>query len=202
MPEPTITKQCTKCKQIKPLGEFHKRSSSSDGYRCACKQCRKKDQVTWYEEKGGRAYKKRYRQTEQGKEVHRRESRKYRQSKKGKISQKRGRLKYDKTEKGKAQALKNRQKWIKEKGKEYQRNAVQQNLNQYKAYQSVRTAIEKGELPKPSTLPCKFCFDDAHLKSAEEYHHHKGYAREHWLDVIPLCKKCHSSYHVRLSLSK
>ncbi len=32
-------KQCTKCKELKPYVDFHKHSSSKDGYRWQCKRC-------------------------------------------------------------------------------------------------------------------------------------------------------------------
>jgi len=34
------TKKCSKCGEIKELGEFYKRKSSKDGYGCECKSCR------------------------------------------------------------------------------------------------------------------------------------------------------------------
>ena len=34
------TKVCTKCKQEKPLSEFHKEAKSIDGHRRDCKECR------------------------------------------------------------------------------------------------------------------------------------------------------------------
>lgn len=37
-----MKKICTICKVSKTLSDFHKRSSSSDGYRSNCKDCRKK----------------------------------------------------------------------------------------------------------------------------------------------------------------
>lgn len=54
------------------------------------------------------------------------------------------------------------------------------------AGQAVYRAVRAGKMPHASTLPCKECGNPA-----REYHHHNGYAREHWLDVIPLCIPCH-----------
>lgn len=34
-------KPCTQCQKVKPLPEYHKQSRSPDGYRAACKECRK-----------------------------------------------------------------------------------------------------------------------------------------------------------------
>ena len=49
-----------------------------------------------------------------------------------------------------------------------------------------------GQLPLATTKQCQDCG-----LQAEEYHH-ESYAEEDWLKVIPLCKKCHVSRHVRL----
>ena len=35
------TKKCTKCGEVKELGEFHKMAASRDGHRPVCKSCRK-----------------------------------------------------------------------------------------------------------------------------------------------------------------
>ena len=51
---------------------------------------------------------------------------------------------------------------------------------------AVRQAVKIGELAPVGSLQCS-CGEPAN-----QYHHHKGYAREHWLDIIPLCKKCHT----------
>ena len=34
-------------------------------------------------------------------------------------------------------------------------------------------------------------------QQAKHYHHHKGYTKKHWLDVIPVCTKCHSIIHLK-----
>lgn len=41
-------------------------------------------------------------------------------------------------------------------------------------------------LPSASERRCYYCD-----KQAVAWHHHKGYDRQHRLDVIPLCHKCH-----------
>lgn len=55
-----------------------------------------------------------------------------------------------------------------------------------KAGHAVRDAIRAGRLSRPNLLLCKGCD-----KQAEQYYHYKGYAKKHWLDVIPVCKECH-----------
>lgn len=41
-------------------------------------------------------------------------------------------------------------------------------------------------LPQVSTQTCAECG-----ATAADYHHYLGYEPEHWLDVTPLCRKCH-----------
>lgn len=133
MADQIISKQCSKCKEVKPLSEFYKSCIRKDGYNYHCKLCCKK----------------------------------YRQSEKGKLAQKRYQEHYRKTEKCKA--AKRRYSQSKKR----------------KAISTVRYAVIKGSLPKVTTLKCK-CG-----KTARHYHHYKGYAPKHWLDVIPLCFECH-----------
>lgn len=52
----------------------------------------------------------------------------------------------------------------------------------------VWAAVKEGKLSK---LPCEVCKD-----CKTEAHHHKGYAKEFWLDVKWLCKKHHDEQHV------
>lgn len=54
----------------------------------------------------------------------------------------------------------------------------------------IRTLIRQGKLPSPDTIPCIDCG-----KKAEVYHHHLGYNKSHWADVVALCKSCHHKRH-------
>lgn len=59
-----------------------------------------------------------------------------------------------------------------------------------KAQSCIHSVVSDGKIPPAKDLICKECGN-----SAKEYHHHLGYEREHWMDVIPLCKKCHRDRH-------
>mgnify|MGYP001818747479 CR=1 FL=1 len=45
-----IMKKCSKCDQVKDLGEFKKDSSKKDGYYSSCKICSNRDRRKRYEE--------------------------------------------------------------------------------------------------------------------------------------------------------
>ncbi len=57
-----------------------------------------------------------------------------------------------------------------------------------KARHAISNAIRSGQLLTASTQKCKQCGNQAN-----QYHHHLGYDNKHWLDVIPLCYRCHSA---------
>jgi len=56
------------------------------------------------------------------------------------------------------------------------------------ARRAVQRAVERGELLKPDL--CEGCGDPT-PPEALHGHHHKGYARSHWLDVRWVCVRCH-----------
>jgi 5-methylcytosine-specific restriction endonuclease McrA len=45
----TPTKKCTKCGEIKPIVNFGKRKASKDGFHVYCKDCRKVEQVQYFQ---------------------------------------------------------------------------------------------------------------------------------------------------------
>jgi hypothetical protein len=62
--------------------------------------------------------------------------------------------------------------------------------NKTKARQAVNGEVQAGRLPRIRTQKC------ACGSMAMFYHHHKGYDKKHWLDVIPVCGECHSAEHM------
>lgn len=57
------------------------------------------------------------------------------------------------------------------------------------AHSAVRKALKTGRLHRK--LICSECF----CHGPTNFHHHKGYAKEHRLDVVELCAGCHSEEH-------
>lgn len=62
--------------------------------------------------------------------------------------------------------------------------------DQRRAHAAVRSAIVTGDLKPLRRQRCRDCGE-----RAASYHHHKGYAPDHWLTVMPLCGPCHGRRH-------
>ena len=89
---------------------------------------------------------------------------------------------YEKSDKGKAAREHYRQSG---KRRTTEKNRHKQNPENRKARTAVRYAVVTGRLSPANIFKC-LCG-----KQAIEYHHHKGYARKHWFNVIPICRSCH-----------
>jgi hypothetical protein len=57
-----------------------------------------------------------------------------------------------------------------------------------KARTAVHNAVAAGKMPCIKTLACD-CGEQA------QHYHHKSYDKANWLNVIPVCNKCHYSLH-------
>jgi len=207
MSETTIMKTCTKCKEVKFLAEFYKEPRGKYGRFARCKLCcaemRKRYRATEHgrevtnrlarnylkTEKG-----KKYRQSEKWKEAHRKSDKKYRKTQKGQIVFKRGRKRYRSTEKyreANRRYMKKRYQleYIKIRMKAHRARYKKMFPERVKAGVAVREAIRRKLIQKPTSFQCP-CGDKAKM-----YHHHLGYAREHWLDVVAICYSCHTKIH-------
>lgn len=129
----------------------------------------------------------RYNKSDKGKAARR----KYFQTLKGKAAQKR----YATSSKGKNAAKRYQQS---KKGKvnlfRSKKRHFTAHPERFKARDAVNIAVKSGRLPRPDTLQCSYCSEQA-----EQYHHHKGYDPEHWLDVIPTCCQCHYKCNRRIA---
>lgn len=70
-----------------------------------------------------------------------------------------------------------------EKGKEIRQ--TEKGKLRLKARQAVAYVVATGKMPRARTLQCTYCD-----KPAKEYHHHHGYEKPFWLDVVPACFDC------------
>lgn len=72
----------------------------------------------------------------------------------------------------------------------YNRKPKRLNTNsKRRAKSKVANAVKRGVLPRASELSCSDCGGKAN------HYHHESYARDKWLDVVPLCTRCHSNRH-------
>jgi hypothetical protein len=55
----------------------------------------------------------------------------------------------------------------------------------------VWSEVEAGRFPPANTMVCDICQEAL----ACHWHHHKGYEPEHALDVIAVCRECHTKEH-------
>ncbi len=162
------TKQCPKCKEVKDFSEFYKSHSQKHNLQTYCKDCIK----IYQKSEKGKAAQRKYKKTKKGKVS----TKRYHQTKKGKIAQKATHKRYTQNANGKA---------ARKRGSAKQRIKFPTRI---KARSIVTRAIQLGNILHPTALKCT-CGNPA-----KQYHHHKGYAEEHYLDVIPICAKCHYVY--------
>jgi hypothetical protein len=67
----------------------------------------------------------------------------------------------------------------------------QLRIAKHQARVAFRNAVKMGILIKPNSCSVEGCIETNRIDA----HHYKGYSREHWLDVMWLCKKHHSQAH-------
>jgi len=70
--------------------------------------------------------------------------------------------------------------------RKYSKLRLLRTPDQARARGAVGNAVRKGVMPPAKNLLCN-CG-----AKASGYHHHLGYARVNWLDVIPVCTRCHA----------
>ena len=78
-----------------------------------------------------------------------------------------------------------------EKIREYRKRRNNKHPEKRAARAAVYRATTSFRFPPANTLVCEVCGEAL----AAHWHHHLGYEREHWLDVIAVCKECHGAAH-------
>lgn len=180
-------KKCKVCEQTKPLEEFYKvskvRSHIGDGHVTLCKSCsnaraKSPEQLE----------RNRIRDKKRAKDPKRLLSqRRYRTSELFKIGQRRRHKKYRQTEHGHAKVLENDRKH--RKTESYKKTVEKSRLKypeKRKAQYTLSNALRTGKIKRPNF--CSVC-----NKSCKPQGHHYDYSKP--LNVIWMCKKCHSDLH-------
>lgn len=165
-----LSKLCRKCNTTKSLDEFMRDKGRPDGRHSVCKECKR----SYNRSDKGKEAVKRYVATTTGEAVKKAALDRYRKSPQGKASRLRQRQRPD----------------YAQRQAEYAHNSRARHPEKHRARTAVKAAMNRKDLPHARTQLCIQCG-----KQARDWHHHKGYAPEHWLDVIPLCLPCHKATH-------
>lgn len=104
--------------------------------------------------------------------------------------------KYRLTEKGRTTHIDSNKRYEMTKNGKTVRSAINRRFKtkspeKWKATNAVNHAISENKMKEASQYNCANCL----IEPAKEYHHHRGYLKEHWLDVVPVCKQCHLLIH-------
>lgn len=165
------TRQCTTCKETKSFSDFSNNIRNREGKCTRCKSC---DVIAT----------KAYRSRPEVKAARQARLSKYRKT--------------DRHKETVAVYEKKRSAWRKtEEGRAVRRNRLKEyrlaNKEKDRARVEVARNVKAGKMSRVTSLQCERCG-----KQAQEYHHHKGYDKCNWLDVIPLCCECHKECHVEM----
>ena len=204
-------KHCSRCDTSKPTAAFGRSAQRADGLHPWCKACRADVQRSYRATADGRARDKRYARSAKGKTTRRRaratyrmtphgsavlvaarrrrwdlkereDQRRHRQTERGRASQRAAKRRYHATPRGRASRREIRAR--------YQREAYRRDPSRILARQAVRHALRAGRLIRPER--CERCGQ----RCRPDAHHHKGYAKQHRLDVQWLCpSQCHRVVH-------
>lgn len=192
-------KYCPKCKTWKdPESGFHKSSQKKDGYAGWCKSCKR----TLDDERSQRPeviqHRKEYERKRRTDPNRIASEKRYEQGDKRRRGVKEYAQRPEVKQRNRLQLRKLRDNGLfdkytekhKDKSREanrvYHRKFRQIHKDKRHAHSAVSRAVKRGKLPAANTQKCHYC-----PGIAKEYHHHNGYDKEHWLDVLPVCKKCH-----------
>lgn len=170
-----MDKVCKKCGVSKPIDEFGKAKTCLDGHRGDCKKCQNKYTNQWAKDHPENRHKsaKKYRTNNPEYATRRNASNKawYQNNKE--------------------HAYEYQKQYTKDHPDKVTANAkkmYEKHLHKYRARQAVNNEITAGRLAPIKSLACANCGNQA-----AHYHHYLGYEKEHWFDVIPLCRKCHKN---------
>jgi hypothetical protein len=200
-----MNKKCSKCGKEKPIDEFPERKDSKDSHRSWCIQCDKERHSLFYKNnkkaisaKHGEYYKNNKtafsKKHKEYRSLHRQEAadyqREYLKTQRGKEVHKKGQLTFEAKHPGKFnEYVKKYRSKFPERIANYHKKYAEAFPNKYIARVAVSSAVLSKKLPPIKTQKCSVC----KKRQAQNYHHHLGYEKDHWLDVIPVCSKCHKA---------
>lgn len=166
------TKYCSRCGQTKNITEFCKDRQTKSGLACYCRACHKMRAAKYLAKPLTKLHRKRYSKTY----YHRNRAKIIEQTQE-----------YHKTPKGKEVARLAYAKWqASEHGRHWRKAWCKSHPDIVRAAWALKCAIRTGKIAR--SMYCQSCNSPCRTDA----HHHKGYAKEHWLDIIWLCRRCHA----------
>jgi hypothetical protein len=177
-------KRCSTCKEWKPITEFGEMRNHWDGLNYKCKLCNAAHVRAYKEQRRAQGIKTRNAPSEQPKQCA--TCQRVKPAKDFGISRTNpdGRnynCRACRSAKG-THPLHN----------EYTRAYYQRYPDRNRARSAVADAVRYGRMPPARKLTCIDCGEPA-----AHYHHHRGYAEEYKLDVVPVCTACHAKADLR-----
>ena len=175
--------QCPFGKEPQPITSFYKQSSQRSGYASRCKTCINRSVSA-------------YGKTEAGKITAKKAAQKFRQTEhRHKYAREWAKQAYHtRPDYRQKVILRSRAHTIerREQNPPRSRKPIFEATEKEKesARDAVKYAVRIGKLPHPSTISCRICNNPA-----VHYHHNRGYDKENWLSVVPLCQRCHDIIH-------
>lgn len=168
-------KHCPKCGNEYPatIEYFHRSVKSSDGLRSCCKQCRKSESRLYYDKNKERLDTRNEQWRKNNPDKMREYQRRYVSKNPERVDQ------------SKQQYYKNNADRLYEKIKRRRKSEP----DKYNARKAVQIAVASGKIQPISECFCSQCGKQA------QHYHHWSYNVDHWLDVTPLCAKCHMKTH-------
>jgi hypothetical protein len=170
---PSVSRVCRTCGEEKPLDAYSPNPKGKPGRSRQCKACRAAQKKAWAATESG---KRSLRDAQQ---------RYYRNNPRPRRPYKRLPSQNDATISERRKAYRRTEKARKAQAIYSARNKAKYPERQAARY-AVFQAVKSGALPSPLSLACIRCG-----QAAAEYHHHRGYAKEFTLDVVPVCIPCH-----------
>jgi hypothetical protein len=192
-------KRCTACKKEKTNNEYHKDKYRPDGLTQQCKECRKQAKIRYYQIPGSREKSRQYskKHYKENREARMEYDRIRRQNPEVQKREKENSRKHRRTPEHRQKDREVKRKLAKDpnykqKRKEYDRYRRETQYLKVRAREVVRKAVYRKKIPPASDLACDW---SGCQKQANEYHHYKGYERENWMDIQPLCYEHHGLIH-------
>lgn len=180
-PNAPAFKTCTKCEKTLPLSNFSVNRKAKDNLHPYCKACARAYGKEW--RANNRARRLEY--MRQWHEANLEHETRY------------ARERYHNDEDHRRRVLGWQQQWRAnnlELARVHDRTrgqATDWTTAQVRARTTVNRAVSRGLLPPAWSMVCDCCQE----AQAAHWHHHKGYEREHWLDVVAACLDCHGLEH-------